>query len=101
MGSCSLLTCLELEAPALKAVQNERVVFSSAFGIEQSPFEGKPNERNNRLWADLYDCKAFEAYVKITVKIQLQSLESLQRKPNPWTTRHFQSQTAKVDMSFN
>lgn len=60
----SFLTCLELEAPALKAVQNERVVFSSAFGIEQSPFQGKPNERNNRLWADLYDCKAFEAYAK-------------------------------------
>ena len=44
-------------APALTAVENERVVFSSAFGIERSPFQGEPSEENNRLWAGLYDCR--------------------------------------------
>ncbi|KAK0637155.1 hypothetical protein B0T17DRAFT_520774 [Bombardia bombarda] len=42
-------------APALSAVENERVVFSSAFGIERSPFQGEPSPANDELWADLYD----------------------------------------------
>jgi hypothetical protein len=44
-------------APALPAVNYERVVFSSGFGIEQSPFQGQPSDENDRLWAGLYDCK--------------------------------------------
>ena len=44
-------------APALTAVETERVVFSSAFGIERPPFQGEPSEENDRLWAGLYDCK--------------------------------------------
>ncbi|KAK4182267.1 hypothetical protein QBC35DRAFT_396303 [Podospora australis] len=44
-------------APALPAISHERVVFSSGFGIEQSPFQGPPSEENNKLWAGLYDCK--------------------------------------------
>ncbi|KAF4634753.1 hypothetical protein G7Y89_g3358 [Cudoniella acicularis] len=42
-------------SPALVAVENERVVFSSAFGIERSPFQGAPNEENDKLWGGLYD----------------------------------------------
>lgn len=45
-----------ITAPALNAIKNERVVFSSAFGIERSPFQGQPSEANNKLWAGLYDC---------------------------------------------
>jgi len=44
-------------ASALPAVSYERVVFSSGFGIEQSPSQGQPSEENDRLWAGLYDCK--------------------------------------------
>lgn len=47
-----------ITAPALSSIKNERVVFSSAFGIEQSPFQGKPTEENNKLWASLYDCES-------------------------------------------
>ncbi|KAI1121061.1 hypothetical protein F5Y10DRAFT_257089 [Nemania abortiva] len=42
-------------SPALPAISNERVVFSSAFGVERSPFQGEPSEENDRLWAGLYD----------------------------------------------
>jgi len=42
-------------SPALTAVENERVVFSSAFGIERSPFQGEPSEDIDQLWAGLYD----------------------------------------------
>lgn len=42
-------------SPALAAIENERVVFSSAFGIERSPFQGVPNEENDKLWGGLYD----------------------------------------------
>ncbi|KAI1128591.1 hypothetical protein F5Y10DRAFT_240115 [Nemania abortiva] len=42
-------------SPALPAISYERVVFSSGFGIEQSPFQGEPSEENNKLWAGLYD----------------------------------------------
>lgn len=46
-----------LTAPALVAVESERVVFSSAFGIERSPFQGAPDKDNNKLWGGLYDCR--------------------------------------------
>ncbi|KAK4157569.1 hypothetical protein C8A00DRAFT_29572 [Chaetomidium leptoderma] len=42
-------------SPALPSIENERVVFSSAFGIERSPFQGPPDEENDKLWASLYD----------------------------------------------
>ncbi|KAF2763255.1 hypothetical protein EJ05DRAFT_496085 [Pseudovirgaria hyperparasitica] len=42
-------------SPALPVIENERVVFSSAFGIERSPFQGEPSEANNELWTGLYD----------------------------------------------
>ncbi|KAI0439381.1 hypothetical protein F4803DRAFT_531546 [Xylaria telfairii] len=42
-------------SPALPAVRYERVVFSSGFGIERSPFQGEPSDENNKLWSDLYD----------------------------------------------
>ncbi|EJT79688.1 hypothetical protein GGTG_04772 [Gaeumannomyces tritici R3-111a-1] len=42
-------------SPAQEAIQYERVVFSSAFGIETSPFQGEPSPENDKLWANLYD----------------------------------------------
>ena len=44
-------------APAQDAISNEKVVFSSAFGIERSLFQGEPNDENDKLWTNLYDCK--------------------------------------------
>ncbi|KAI1368171.1 hypothetical protein F5Y08DRAFT_335944 [Xylaria arbuscula] len=43
------------EPPAMKESQTEQVVFSSAFGIERSPFQGEPSEANDKLWTGLYD----------------------------------------------
>ena len=45
------------KAPATKFVDYENVVFSSAFGIQSSPFQGHPSDLKDKLWADLYDCK--------------------------------------------
>ena len=44
-------------APAIPAIRYDRVVFSSGFGIEKSPFQGQPSEVNDKLWAGLYDCR--------------------------------------------
>ncbi|ORY70470.1 uncharacterized protein BCR38DRAFT_326979, partial [Pseudomassariella vexata] len=53
-------------APALPAVRYERVVFSSGFGIERFPLQGHPTEENNKLWADLYDCKVSVGITRIS-----------------------------------
>ncbi|KAJ8129036.1 hypothetical protein O1611_g4595 [Lasiodiplodia mahajangana] len=50
-------------SPALPAISNERVVFSSAFGVERSAFQGEPSEENNRLWAGLYDCDSSNPFI--------------------------------------
>ncbi|KAK4187192.1 hypothetical protein QBC35DRAFT_385334, partial [Podospora australis] len=42
-------------SPAYPAIAYEKVVFSSAFGIESSPFQGEPSPATDKLWADLYD----------------------------------------------
>ncbi|KAK0127739.1 hypothetical protein ONS96_007253 [Cadophora gregata f. sp. sojae] len=42
-------------SPASTILRNNKVVFSSGFGIEQSPFQGQPNELNNKLWESLYN----------------------------------------------
>ncbi|GAB1311935.1 hypothetical protein MFIFM68171_02145 [Madurella fahalii] len=55
LGSKTICDRILTYSPALPAIENERVVFSSAFGIERSPFQGPPNEENGKLWAGLYD----------------------------------------------
>ncbi|KAK0726613.1 hypothetical protein B0T21DRAFT_413937 [Apiosordaria backusii] len=42
-------------SPALPVIKYERVVFSSAFGAQVSPFQGKPSPENNKLWEGLYN----------------------------------------------
>ncbi|KAI9747097.1 MAG: Chitinase 5 [Chaenotheca gracillima] len=42
-------------SPAQHLVHYKPVVFASAFGVQMSPFQGKPSEANNQMWEDLYD----------------------------------------------
>lgn len=51
------LTSKQTIAPASAVIRYERIVFSSGFGIERSPFQGPPTDANDKLWANLYDCK--------------------------------------------
>ncbi|KAK4198251.1 hypothetical protein QBC40DRAFT_95216 [Triangularia verruculosa] len=42
-------------SPASPVIKSEKVVFSSAFGIQVSPFQGQPTPRKDKLWEDLYN----------------------------------------------
>jgi len=47
-----------LKAPAQQALRRADRVFDSSFPGGLTPYQGPPNETNNRLWKELYDGKS-------------------------------------------
>ena len=52
MEMMSLL--MQFIAPAEEASEYSPVIFSQAFGRDSSPYQGWPNDEQDRLWQDLY-----------------------------------------------